>query len=634
MSKNKCWHRQAPAYILEKRMTDLKASPDSGTEAFKHVTAVTLRTIAGNPDLEVTYSPAETPTGRAPSGGKPRLPVPDQTPNEQNRRLIRGCADAVALHYAHHDPKLHARLAPREALAREAFDALEQGRVEALGALAMPGVEANLNAVLNEKCKRAGYDRMTQKEQAAPGDVLHVLTRLALTGEPVPPAAQKIVEMWKPLVEKNLGGPIEAFFNNINLHDQKAFATLAGKLIRALDTPLGEALAEQAEEAAEFEKGPNDGETSESTGETEEDDAGGGQGETSRSAGADDATDGDMPLDDMSGEETEQTGETPPDPFSRRRNTFDEGPHGRYTIYTTAFDEELSAADLADPQELTRLRATLDKQLASYQAIITRLANRLQRKVMAQQRRSWQFDLEEGILDAARLARVIANPNVPLTFKQEKQTDFRDTVVTILIDNSGSMRGRPIALAAMSADIISRTLERCGVRTEILGFTTRAWKGGKSRELWVENGRPPEPGRLNDIRHIIYKAADAPMRRTRKNLGLMLKEGILKENIDGEALVWAYNRLAKRPEARKILMVISDGAPVDDSTLSVNPSNILEADLRNVIHWIENSGKVELTAIGIGHDVTRYYKRAITIADADELAGALVDELAGLFDEK
>lgn len=605
-----------------------------GTETFKHVTAVTLRTIAGNPGLEVTYSPAEAPTGRVPSSGQPRLPAPDRVPDERNRRLIRGCADALALHYAHHDPRLHARLAPRDPAARETFDALEQARVEALGARAMPGVGANLGAVLDEKCRRAGYDRMTRQEQASPGDVMHVLARLALTGEPVPPAARKILEMWQPLIESRLGRPLAAFFGGAPLHDQKAFAALAGSLIRALDMPAGPGEEDgPAPDMEAAEQGPDDGGDAESGGEALEDDSGAGQSDSARSAGADDTLEDAASADDIGGEDTEQGADAPPDPFTRRRNAFDEGPHGRYTVYTTAFDEEIEAGDLADPQELARLRATLDRQLAGYQAIIARLANRLQRKVMAQQRRSWQFDLEEGILDAARLARVIANPDVPLTFKQEKQTDFRDTVVTILIDNSGSMRGRPIALAAMSADIISRTLERCGVRSEILGFTTRAWKGGKARDLWVENGRPAEPGRLNDIRHIVYKAADAPMRRTRRNLGLMLKEGILKENIDGEALVWAYNRLARRPESRKILMVISDGAPVDDSTLSVNPSNILEADLHNVIRWIEDSGRVELAAIGIGHDVTRYYGRAITIADADGLAGALVGELAGLFDE-
>ncbi|MCC6598234.1 MAG: cobaltochelatase subunit CobT [Alphaproteobacteria bacterium] len=615
-------------------MTDQNPEHGQDSETFKHVTAVTLRTIAGNRDLEVIYSPAEAPTGRTPDSLKSRLPTPDTVTTAQNRRLIRGCADAQALHFAHHDPKLHLQLAPREAEARAGFDGLEQARVEALGYLAMPGMGANLGAVLEEKCRRAGYGQATKKEQIETADVLHVLTRLALTGERAPPSAQKIIDWWKPQIEKNLGQTLEVFLgNHALLKDQKAYASLAKTLVRAMEMPLGDNLDEYGEEPQDSEKAPNDGSDGENTEETQERGVGAGQSDKSGLRADEDMVETDAAFDEGGAQdEQDQNNQDPEIPFSTRRNTFDDGPHGRYTIYTTAYDEEIQASALADPQELTRLRATLDKQLAGYLPIITKLANRLQRKVMAQQRRSWLFDLEEGILDSARLARVVANPDVPLTFKQERQTDFRDTVVSILIDNSGSMRGRPIALAAMSADIISRTLERCAVRTEILGFTTRAWKGGKSRELWVENNRPPEPGRLNDIRHIIYKSADAPMRRTRKNISLMLKEGLLKENIDGEALVWAYNRLARRPEARKILMVISDGAPVDDSTLSVNPVNILEADLRNVIRWIESSGIVELAAIGIGHDVTRYYRRALTIADADGLAGALTDELDGLFD--
>jgi cobaltochelatase CobT len=604
------------------------------SETFKHVTAVTLRTIAGKKDLEVTYSPAELPTGRISPTGKPRLPIPDQNLTLENKRLLRGCADAQALRLAHHDEKFHLKNAPRDQKSKDAFEALEQARVEALGFQEMPGVGANLHAVLEEKCKRAGFQNLNERDQVGLGDALHVLARVALTGEAPPPSAAKLLSLWKPVLEKNTHLDFESL--RASLHDQKTYAQAAKQFIKALDMPLGEDNGdESAGDEPDDHGGGADDAQDDSQNEEEQGGEGSGKVDMDDLVGADDTHEMDASFDEMQGEgQEEQSGEAPGDPFSRRRNMFEEGPHGRYTVYTTAFDEEIEADELADPAELTRLRQTLDKQLANYQTIITKLANRLQRKVMAQQRRTWQFDLEEGILDASRLARVIANPNVPLTFKQEKQTDFRDTVVTILIDNSGSMRGRPIALAAMSADIISRTLERCGVQTEILGFTTRAWKGGKSRDLWIENGRPSEPGRLNDIRHIIYKAADAPMRRTRKNLGLMLKEGILKENIDGEALVWAYNRIVKRREARKIMMVISDGAPVDDSTLSVNPSNILESDLRHVIRWIEDGSKVEITAIGIGHDVTRYYKRAITIADADELAKALIDQLAGLFDEK
>jgi cobaltochelatase CobT len=303
-----------------------------------------------------------------------------------------------------------------------------------------------------------------------------------------------------------------------------------------------------------------------------------------------------------------------------------------YKVYLTEYDEEIAAEDLAEPVELERLRAYLDQQLEPLKGAVSRLANKLQRRLQAQQNRSWEFDREEGILDAGRLARVVANPTTPLSFKVEKDTEFRDTVVTLLLDNSGSMRGRPISIAAICADVLARTLERCNVKVEILGFTTRAWKGGQSREAWLNEGRPQQPGRLNDLRHIVYKRADAPWRRTRENLGLMMKEGLLKENIDGEALEWAHRRMVGRSEARKILMVISDGAPVDDSTLSVNPANYLEKHLRDVIAMVERRKAVELLAIGIGHDVTRYYERAVTITDVDQLAGAMTEQLAALFD--
>ena len=336
-----------------------------------------------------------------------------------------------------------------------------------------------------------------------------------------------------------------------------------------------------------------------------------------------------QPDDDTSDENTD--GEEPfrPQlPFSSNTN------EDFYKVYCNTFDEIVEADDLCDAEELTRLRAYLDKQLANLQGVVARLANRLQRRLMAQQNRSWDFDIEEGILDTAKLMRVIIDPMHPLSFKVEKDTQFRDTVVTLLLDNSGSMRGRPITVAATCADILARTLERCGVKTEILGFTTRAWKGGQSREKWLGGGKPANPGRLNDLRHIIYKAADEPWRRARRNLGLMMREGLLKENIDGEALIWAHNRLLGRPEQRRILMVISDGAPVDDSTLSVNSGNYLERHLRQVITDIEGRSPVELIAIGIGHDVTRYYKRAVTIVDAEELGGAMTEKLAELFDDK
>ena len=604
-------------------------------EIFKQATASTLRTIAGKKDLEVTYSSAEVPTGRLSPTGKPRLPSPGHNLPPAEKRLLRGCADAQAVYFAHHDEKLHHQQIPRDAQAAEAFTALEQARCEALGFAEMQGVGANLNAVLEEKCKRLGFENLSSKEQVNLGDALHVLARLELTGEDAPPAAKKLLELWKPTLEAQLQGVSFAELRE-RLDDQAAYAEYAKQLIKALNMPVDdvegkdrpdeEQEEEQASEQDQDQQDEDGGEDSEST--------------ASDQVGMDDVHEGDdqdmdTSFDDMGEGENpeEQAGDQAGNPFSQSNREFEDGPHGRYHIYTTQFDEEVEASELAESGELTRLRSMLDQQLGAHQTIITKLTNRLQRKVMAQQRRSWEFGLKEGILDPTRLARIIANPNVPLSYKAEKETEFRDTVVTLLIDNSGSMRGRPIALAAMSADIIAQTLERCAVKVEILGFTTRAWKGGKSRDLWIEQGRAEEPGRLNDIRHIIYKAADAPMRRTRKNMGLMLKEGILKENIDGEAIVWAHNRLAKRPEARKILMVISDGAPVDDSTLSVNPSNLLEIDLRNVIYWVENKSNVELTAIGIGHDVTRYYKKAMTIANADELAQALIGQLEKLFEE-
>ena len=607
---------------------------NASLEQFKNITAVTLRTIAGKKELEPVFSSAEPPIGNINTHTKaPRLPVPDFDMNAASLRLSRGCADVQALWLAHHNAKLHQALAPKHGEAAEAFQALEQARCEALGMHAMNGVSANLSAVLEEKCKRRGFKHIENREQASLSDALHLLARLELSGEPPPKNAESLIKLWRPWLEARLK---DAGFDDLKplLHDQKKFASAAKALIRALEMDIPDDMPEtgETESQQETEKPEENGDQEESPQDQQQQ---GRQGTEEGDAGDDDS-EADMGTDDIMDELAEAAEdmmkEMPANPFINRPENM--GPPTSYTIYTTAFDEIVEADELADHEELYRLRAALDKQLTAHQAIITKLANRLQRKLMAQQLRSWQFDLEEGILDTARLARVVANPNVPLTFKQEKQTQFRDTVVTILIDNSGSMRGRPIAIAAMSADIIARTLERCGVKVEILGFTTRAWKGGKARDLWMESGRPPEPGRLNDLRHIIYKAADAPMRRTRKNLGLMLKEGLLKENIDGEALVWAHNRLAQRPETRKILMVISDGAPVDDSTLSVNPSNILEGDLRNVIEWIENRGKIELTAIGIGHDVTRYYKKALTIADVDELAGALTSQLADLFEEQ
>lgn len=609
-------------------------------ETFKDANAAALRALAGKKDIDIVYTAAETADRKLAltQPGKARLPVPSIKLGAKEKNVMRGAADAEGLRMRLHNSTLHRRLAPQDKDARAVFDALEQARIEVLGGQEMRGVRKNLNAVLDAKCTRLGYHNLADRPNDTLADGIHALVREELTGEPLPAGAKKLADLWRPWLEEKLGnGGLKNLSNT--LADQKAYAAQTSSMLSLLDfNTSGESAeaeeeeseekgkSEQQEQKAQSEeskedKAQDDGAGEEDSGEQEE------QGDPEEGGSPQDAENASITQDedyDTDAEAQMQRAERP-DPSA--------GPGTTYQIYTNQFDEIVNAEDLADVEELYRLRGLLDKQLVHLQAIVAKLANRLQRKLLARMQRSWQFDMEEGYLDPARLARIVANPTIPLSFKQERQTDFKDTVVCILLDNSGSMRGRPITIAAMCADILARTLERCAVKVEILGFTTRAWKGGKARDMWLQNGRPQTPGRLNDLRHIIYKSADAPWRRSRKNLGLMLKEGLLKENIDGEALAWAYNRLAPRPEDRKILMVISDGAPVDDSTLSVNPSNILEKDLRHVIDWIELVDKVDLTAIGIGHDVTRYYRKAITISDADELGEALIGKLTELFDK-
>jgi cobaltochelatase CobT len=613
------------------------ADKDNTIEDFKNATAATLRALAEARHMGVTFSAAETaeyPT--APTPDNTRLPLPPVMMDEKSRTLLRGAADAKGLRLRHHDKKLHLKNAPRDATAAAIFEALETARYEALGMTRMKGVEQNLNATIADKFRRLGYEKISGREDAHMADALHALARFELTGEPVPENARAMAEAWKPYVEEKLGKDGFAGLKPL-LEDQVNFARAAKSILNKFnmgDAPGDDGSSENDNEEAQIdqqqpppEQDREQKDSDQSKGQQQKDLA--DDSDIEETAGE---TDTGENSDDAFGEPTE--GETPTD-TRHRRNDAALDPHGeKYVIYTTQFDEIVDADELADPGELTRLRRMLDQQMQPYQGVAAKLANRLQRKLMAQQQRSWLFDQEEGYIDPAKLSRLVANPSIALTFKKEKKTDFRDTIVTLLIDNSGSMRGRPIAIAAMCTDILARTLERCGVKVEILGFTTRAWKGGRSRDLWIERGRSASPGRLNDLRHIVYKNADAPLRRAHKNFGLMLKEGVLKENIDGEALVWAHNRIARRPEQRKIMMVISDGAPVDDSTLSVNPSNILERDLRTVIAWIEGLKQVELTAIGIGHDVTRYYSRAMTITDADELASALIERLEGLFQLK
>ena len=587
-----------------------------------------MRAVAKRIELEVNFGPDVAWT----DGKTARLPTPSREMPLGEVAILRGEADALALKLRHHDESAHAGRRPTGGAARAAFDAIEQARCEAIGAMQMEGVSANLEEALVEKCRRQGYSRVVEREDAPLAEVLSLLTREAVTGRPPPAEAKHMVDMWRDELMEKAGDAFERLAENVE--DQGAFADVMRRLLRDID--MLEDFDSSDDEDGESSE---DGDEADQDSEAEAADADSAaamaaQGEFDESAA--DATD------DMSGEEgdaemmagmgEEEAGETTPQHRPNFDPTLDQP--RIYAPYTREFDEVVPAEELCDAEELARLRRHLDQQLANLQGVVTRLANRLQRRLMAQQTRSWDFDLEEGLLDSARLARIVANPTHSLSYKQEKSTEFRDTVVTLLIDNSGSMRGRPITVAAMCADILSRTLERCAVKTEVLGFTTRAWKGGQAREKWSAEGKPPSPGRLNDLRHIIYKEADAPLRRARKNLGLMLREGILKENIDGEALLWAHDRLIARSEERRILMVISDGAPVDDSTLSVNPGNYLERHLRDVIKMIEERSPVQLVAIGIGHDVTRYYRRAVTIFDADQLAGAMMEQLAELFDDE
>ncbi len=599
-------------------------------ERFRTALAGAARAIAHDPELELGFA-ADTP-GMA--GKSARVPLPARSLPPEQVAEARGFADSFALRLRHHDAAAHVAAAPADMVARGVFDTIEQARVEALGSRAMAGVRDNLAHALEQRLKADPLLRARSRDEVPLSTALGLIMRERLTGQPVPAIARTGVDLVRDWVEEKAGEDLDALA--LAIDDQAAFARLATRLLE--DLGLVEPAPEGAEPEAAGDEDEGDAPEQGDQSEDGDDEAGRGEGEVE--ARAEETGDGESgerrPLDPDAWDESEaeagegDEGEAVP---ARPNRPAGEGaPTPDYRAYTTRFDEQVAATDLCDAEELIRLRAYLDQQLVHFQGAVTKLANRLQRRLMAQQSRSWDFDQEEGLLDAARLARVVINPAHSLSYKIERDTDFRDTVVTLLIDNSGSMRGRPISIAAISADILARTLERCGVRTEILGFTTRAWKGGQSREQWLAAGRPVNPGRLNDLRHIVYKRADEPWRHARASLGLMMREGLLKENIDGEALMWAHGRLVVRPEERKILMVISDGAPVDDSTLSVNSGSYLEKHLRQVIGWIENRSPVELIAIGIGHDVTRYYSRAVTIMDAEQLGGTMVEQLAALFD--
>jgi cobaltochelatase CobT len=609
-----------------------KAKPGAPVdlEPFRRALTGCIRSVAESAEVEVAF--ANDRPGMA--GERMRLPELSKKPTASELSILRGLGDSMALRKACHDERLHTQLAPQGADARAIYDAVEQARVEALGASRMAGMANNLKSMLADKYSKSNFRGVSQRGDAPIEEAMSLLIRETLTGERPPESAGPVLDLWrdffKQTADKDVGD-----LKGV-MADQEAFARRIRSMLASMhlaedigdeetDSDDNEATSEEEQPRSQEEnEDSNDQDEGTEEAPAEENEAADEQMEQGESDGAEISDDDLMEEGD---EDSETPGEVkrPNNPLSDLNEKVD------YHVFTQEFDEEISADELCDEAELDRLRAFLDKQLAHLSGAVGRLANKLQRRLMAQQNRSWDFDLEEGYLDSARLVRMVIDPMQPLSFKMERDTKFRDTVVSLVIDNSGSMRGRPITVAATCADILARTLERCGVKVEILGFTTKAWKGGQSREQWLAGGKPATPGRLNDLRHIVYKSADAPWRRSKRNLGLMMREGLLKENIDGEALIWAHNRLLGRPEQRKIMMMISDGAPVDDSTLSVNPGNYLERHLRAVIEEIETKSPVELLAIGIGHDVTRYYRKAVTIIDADELAGAMTEQLAALF---
>ena len=610
------------------------ASAETPAEIFKRALAHAARALAEQSELEVLFGS----DGPRLADGVLTLPQPPRDPAGPESAALRGQADRLALRLANHDESLHARLRPVDTQAADVFEAVEQARVEAVGSHALAGVRANMNAALLTRLEKTGALRVTEADRVPAAEAVALLVRERLTGQRAPDGAGTLLDLVRDELESKAGTRIDALVEVAE--DQNAFAIRLKEVLRALDLDPGDGRGDDASDNQGDEQ-PEPQESEPADDQDEEEDAGGGEGQ-SMDGSSDDQTAGeerdarpDGAPADPDGDASDEGPEINEGALPNRQEVGDDGRAiDAYRVFTTAHDEVIEAADLCDPNELERLRSLLDQQLTALSSVVARLANKLQRRLMAQQNRSWAFDLEEGVLDTARLTRIITDPTSPLSFKAESESPFRDTVVTLLLDNSGSMRGRPIMVAAVCADILARTLERCGVKVEILGFTTRAWKGGQAREAWISAGKPANPGRLNDLRHIIYKSADAPWRRAKKNLGLMMREGLLKENIDGEALTWAHDRLKARPEARQILMVISDGSPVDDSTQSANAALYLDKHLRQVIEEIESRSPVELIAIGIGHDVTRWYRRAVTIVDVEQLGGVMIEKLAELFDSE
>lgn len=603
-------------------------------EQIKKSLSDTVKTLARKDDLSINFLSDRTLV----NDHHVTLPHLPARPTSQDITLLRGAGDAAGLRLSSHSSFIHAQYAPLEPEAREVFDAVEQARIEALGAKKMAGLANNINEVTSQRLRQHHCDKAREKTDIPLHEALSIMLKQRISGRDCPQLHKDVAQFWHDDLNRLADDLLDELSKNAS--DQQAFAKIAKQLLVELDLVRGANDQELSDDPVEQDEADAD-ESEQSDGENEQhpsDEAEQSHTETDK---AGDQTDpsmseammaalGQLDQDDAQPDLNDQDADQPCD----SEHNWDKAHQApSYKIFTTAFDEIVRANELATPDELDHLRAQLDKQLARLSSAVSRLANKLQRQLLAQQNRAWDFDLEEGLLDSARLTRIVTDPMQPLSFKQERDVAFKDTVVTLLIDNSGSMRGRPISTAAICADILARTLERCSVKVEILGFTTKAWKGGEAKQAWIEAGRSRQPGRLNDIRHIIYKSASEPWRRAKNHLGLMLREGLLKENIDGEALIWAHQRLLTRPEQRRILMVISDGAPVDDSTQSQNCANYLDMHLSEVIEEIEKRSVVELIAIGIGHDVTRHYQRAVTITDAEELAGAMTDKLAELFQQ-
>ena len=605
------------------------AEADNSLEPLKRAIAATTRALSQNHALIVSFGGDESGISVE---GEARLPQPPGEYEPVALGRVRGTADALAMRLRHHDDAVHARRRPLGDVAQAIYDSVEQARVESLGMRRFKGVSDNVAAMLDARCRLRGYGDIDDFSDVPLHEAIGFMVRESITGMTPPEDARKMVDLCRSWIEEKAGDAFDSLGRDAD--DQDKFARDLRHMLAALDLAEAEDDSERPHDSEMEDQAEDDSEGGEGEADGESGDA---DGLEAMAADDDEIGDGDAEAGMLDDEQTSSPGSEDPGgaehPWREDGDSTNQPRQPSYKIFTASYDEVINAGDLCDAIELGRLRAQLDNQLAQFQGVTSRLANRLQRRLLAKQTRSWEFDLEEGLLDTARLTRVIVNPELSLSFKIEKESQFRDTAVTLLIDNSGSMRGRPITVAAISADILTRTLERCGVRVEVLGFTTCAWKGGQSREAWLQRGKPTNPGRLNDLRHIVYKSGDMPWRRARKNLGLMLREGLLKENIDGEALLWAHHRLLGMQEDRRILMVISDGAPVDDSTLSVNSGNYLERHLRDVIEWIEMKSPIELIAIGIGHDVTRYYRRAVTLVDAEQLGGAMLGKLAELFDD-